>query len=166
MSTTIAGAFTARVEAEAAVDDLLAAGFESKDISLLVAESGRGQHFSIQEDDRGAEGAVGGGIAGGALGAIAATLATLGVIAAPIGLLAAGPIVAALAGAGAGGAAGGLLGGLVGMGIPEHHAKILDEKVRSGGILLAVNYGTDAQKETAQRVLNTAGAVETSTTVT
>jgi hypothetical protein len=38
-------------------------------------------------------------------------------------LIAAGPVVAALAGAGAAGATGGLVGGLIGAGIPEVEAK-------------------------------------------
>ncbi|MCR9159262.1 MAG: hypothetical protein ACE37F_08910 [Nannocystaceae bacterium] len=166
MSTTIAGAFSARIEAEQAVDNLIAAGFDRDGISLLLADSAKGQHFRVQETDRGAEGAVGGGIAGGALGALGAALAAVGVIAAPgVGLVAAGPIVAAFAGAGAGGVAGGLIGGLVGMGIPEHHAKILDEQVKNGGILVAVDYANDDQRDMAERILSSAGAAETSTTV-
>lgn len=52
-------------------------------------------------------------------------LAGLGMLTVPgIGpLVAAGPIVAALAGIGAGGATGGLIGALVGSGIPEVEAK-------------------------------------------
>jgi hypothetical protein len=69
------------------------------------------------------EGVAVGATGGGAIGAIAAGLAAVGALAIPgVGILAAGPIVAALAGAAAGGAAGGLIGGLIGLGIPEHEA--------------------------------------------
>ncbi|HEY7334580.1 MAG TPA: hypothetical protein VH639_06825 [Bryobacteraceae bacterium] len=52
-------------------------------------------------------------------------LAGIGAIAIPgVGpLIAAGPIMALLAGAGAGGAVGTLIGALVGMGIPEYEAE-------------------------------------------
>jgi len=55
-----------------------------------------------------------------------------------IGLLAAGPIVAALAGAGAGAAAGGLVGALVGWGIPDHHIKFYKDALEKGSVLLGV----------------------------
>ena len=42
--------------------------------------------------------------------------------------IAAGPIMAALAGAGVGAAVGGLTGALVGMGIPEYEAKRYEGK--------------------------------------
>ena len=52
--------------------------------------------------------------------------------------IAAGPIVAALAGVGAG-AAGGLTGALVGMGIPEYEAKRYEGKIKAGNILISVH---------------------------
>jgi hypothetical protein len=66
-------------------------------------------------------GAAGGGVLGGTLG----VLAGIGTLAIP-GLgpfIAAGPIMAGLAGLGVGGAVGGLIGALEGMGIPEYEAK-------------------------------------------
>jgi hypothetical protein len=54
-------------------------------------------------------------------------------------LIAAGPIVAALAGAGAGGAIGGITGALVGMGIPEYEAKRYEGRINKGAILLSVH---------------------------
>jgi uncharacterized membrane protein len=83
----------------------------------------------------------------------------LGIIAVPgIGLVAAGPIIAALAGAGAGAAAGTLVGGLVGLGIPEHEAKVLDDQIRRGGILIAVSCNSPAQEKLAKDILEEAGA--------
>ena len=60
-----------------------------------------------------------------------------------LGLLVAGPLAAALAGAGAGGLTGGLIGGLIGAGIPEERAKVYDEGVRNGGIVMGVTPRND-----------------------
>src|SRR5205814_5546904 len=82
-------------------------------------------------------GAVAGGVVGGTLG----LLAGIGALAIP-GLgpfIAAGPIMATLAGMGAGGVVGGLVGALVGMGIPEYEAKRYEGRVKEGGILMSVH---------------------------
>jgi hypothetical protein len=57
-------------------------------------------------------------------------------------LIAAGPIMAGLAGLGVGGAVGGLVGALVGMGIPEYEAKLYEGRVKNGGVLLSVHCDT------------------------
>ena len=54
-------------------------------------------------------------------------------------IIAAGPIVAALTGAGVGAAAGGLAGALIGLGIPKEEAETYAEAVRRGGYLVIVN---------------------------
>jgi hypothetical protein len=58
-------------------------------------------------------------------------------------LVVAGPLAAALAGAGAGGLTGGLVGALIGSGIPEERAKLYDEGVRNGGMVMGVNPRSD-----------------------
>jgi len=164
MSTkTVAAVFSSRTEADHAVETLAIAGFERSAISLLIAESSRGQHFKVVEGDKAAEGAIGGGVVGGTLGAIAAGLIAIGVIVTPgVGLIAAGPAIAALAGLGAGAAAGGLVGGLVGLGIPEHHAKVMESQITRGGILVAVAVTSDEQKDAAEAAFQQAGSVTTS----
>lgn len=165
MSSTVAAVFSSRLEADRAVDDLARVGFSRGSISLLVAESSRGQHFKVVEGDKAAEGAIGGSVVGGTLGAIAAGLVAVGVIviAPGIGLVAAGPLLAALAGLGAGAAAGGLVGGLVGLGIPEHHAKVMDAQITRGGILVAVGTANSDEQKAAEDAFASAGAVTTST---
>ena len=162
MGTTVTAIFATRRDADRAADLLVRAGFSRSNISLLLAESARGQHFKVVEGDRGAEGALGGSFVGGTLGGIAAGLVAIGIIAAPgLGLVAAGPLLAAFAGVGAGGAAGGLVGGLVGLGIPEHHAKVMDTKVTRGGILVAVATADTREQHAAEGALSHAGAVST-----
>lgn len=167
MATTVAAVFSSRIEADRAVEDLVRAGFSRAGISLLVAESSRGQHFKVVEGDKAAQGALGGGVVGGTLGALAAGLAAVGIIVAPgVGLVAAGPLLAALAGLGAGAAAGGLVGGLVGLGIPEHHAMVMDKQITRGGILVAVGVATKDEQRAAEEALAQSGAATTSTAST
>ena len=61
MAHTLAALYTAQPDASRAVDALIAAGFAPERISMLVAEDARGQHFRIEEGNKAAEGAVGGG---------------------------------------------------------------------------------------------------------
>jgi uncharacterized membrane protein len=82
----------------------------------------------------------------------------LGVLAVPgIGLVAAGPILATLAGLGAGAAAGGLTGALIGLGIPEHEAKFFNEEIERGGILVGV-YTHEDRAGQARKIMDAAGA--------
>ncbi len=140
----ISALYTEPADARRAHTGLLAAGFAPSDISVLMSEATRGKHFAIEGNTKAAEGAATGGVIGGALGAIAAGLVAVGVIALPgVGLLAAGPILAALAGAGAGAAVGGLSGGLIGLGFPEHEAKLYSERIAKGAILVGVHTESD-----------------------
>src|SRR4029077_10938153 len=87
------------------------------------------------------EGATTGAGTGVVLAGAMGWLLGIGAIAIP-GLgpfIAAGAIMAALAGAGVGGAVGGITGALIGMGIPEYEAKRYEGRVKDGGILLSVH---------------------------
>jgi hypothetical protein len=106
-------------------------------------------------------GAVTGGIIGGTLG----LLAGLGALAIP-GLgpfVAAGPIMAALAGIGSGGTLGGIIGALVGLGIPEYEAKRYENRLKEGGILLAVRANDDNLAKKIKDTLQKNGAEDVST---
>ena len=61
-----------------------------------------------------------------------------GLILPGLGALAAGPVIAALAGAGVGGAAGGLIGSLVGAGFTETEAKLIEGELKDGNIVIGV----------------------------
>lgn len=73
-------------------------------------------------------------------------------------LVAAGPIVAALAGAGAVGATGGLVGGLIGAGIPEVEAKRYAGRIREGGYLISVHCDDRDWAARAKEIMDSAGA--------
>jgi hypothetical protein len=104
--------------------------------------------------------------AGGAVGGVLGWLAGIGSLAIPgIGpFIAAGPIMASLAGLGVGGAVGGLIGALVGMGIPEYEAKRYEGRIKEGGVLLSVHCDTSDEITRAKNLLKNTGAQDISST--
>jgi hypothetical protein len=163
MAGLVTGLYENRAAAEAAVEQLLDAGFSRDDISVLMSDATRGREFGVAPSTKAPEGATAGAAIGGALGAIAAGLIAAGIVAVPaLGLAAAGPIIAALAGAGAGGAAGGVVGALVGAGIPEHEATFFDEEIKAGNILVGV-YAHNDRKKRAHEILEQVGGKSVST---
>lgn len=140
MATLVTALFNNNTQAEAAVDALIKRNYSRDEISIIMSDATRNKHFAIEAGTKAAGGTGIGSAVGGVLGATIAAIAAVGTsIALPgLGLVVAGPIVAALAGAGAGGATGGIIGALVGAGIPEHRANVYDSGVRQGGVLLGV----------------------------
>jgi hypothetical protein len=147
------GIFSDRGRANQAINRLYTEGFSHEDLSLIVSARGAEGHFGFTERSKVAEGATAGGSIGVGLGALAGALAAVGAIALPgAGVVAAGPIVAALAGAGAGGATGGFVGGLVGLGFSETQAEFFEQEVERGHILLAVKYGNEDQRKAIEAI--------------
>jgi len=100
------------------------------------------------------------------IGGVLGWLVGIGALAIP-GLgpfIAAGPIVAALAGVGAGGALGGIAGALVGMGIPEYEAKRYEGRIKGGGYLLSVHCDDSEWTKRAKEILERTGAEDVSST--
>jgi len=138
--------FRDRDSAERAYEELRARGYDKDDINVVMSDEGRKRHFSHDVNSKGdtelgnksLEGAGAGSAIGGTLGAIVGAVAAIGTsVAIPgLGLVVAGPLAAGLAGAGAGGLTGGLIGALVGAGIPEERAKVYEEGVKEGNIVL------------------------------
>jgi hypothetical protein len=158
MAILVTALFKGRSTAKNAVEELVARGWSRDDISLLMSEATRGREFGFALTSKAPEIAALGGIIGGIIGAIAAGLVATGAIAIPgLALIAAGPIVAVLAGLGAGLVAGGVTGALIGKSIPEHEARFYDEQIEHGGILVSV-YTDDDRAKQSRRVLEAAGA--------
>src|SRR6188768_270687 len=128
-------------KASSVVDRLKAAAFSNGDISVLMPDRSGTKDFAVDNSTKAPEGAATGAGTGAVVGGGLGWLAGIGALAIPgLGpLIAAGPIMAALAGATVGGAVGGVAGALVGMGIPEYEAKRFEGKIKNGGILLSVH---------------------------
>jgi hypothetical protein len=160
-NTAVFGIFKTTMQAESAAEMLASAGFSHDDISVLVPDNqSPAREFAHEKNTKAPEGTTGGAVAGGALGGTLGLLAGIGALAIPgVGpLIAAGPIVGALAGIGAGGAVGSLVGALVGMGIPEYEAKRYEGHVKSGGVLLSVHCDSSEEVKSAKQVLERTGA--------
>src|SRR6266511_250966 len=98
------GLYATRTELEGAVEALRSAGFRGTDVSILMPQDRATHELGHEVNSKAPEAGVTGAAAGGAVGGVLAWLASIGMLTIPgIGpLLAAGPIVAALAGIGAG----------------------------------------------------------------
>lgn len=164
--TAVFGIYPDRAAVDNAVDALRDAEFRNSDISVLFPETTGTKDFAHEKNTKAPEGATTGAGTGALLGGGLGWLVGIGALAIP-GLgpfIAAGPIVAALAGAGVGGAVGGLTGALIGMGIPEYEAKRYDGRVKDGGILLSVHSDDSQWTKKAKEVLERTGAEDVSST--
>jgi hypothetical protein len=165
-NTAVFGIYATPGTAEAAVDHLLARGFTNAAISVLLPDDESTRAFAHEKNTKAPEGTTAGVATGGVVGGTLGLLAGIGALAIPgVGpLIAAGPIVAALAGVGVGGVAGGIVGALVGMGIPEYEAKRYEGAVKGGGTLLSVHCDTSEQIDVAKTALKETGAHDIAST--
>jgi hypothetical protein len=161
------GIYSTRTAVENATDSLIRAGFPASDISVLLPESlGGPKDMGTEKATKAPEGTAAGVTTGAAIGGTLGVLAGVGLLAIP-GLgpfIAAGPIMAGLAGLGVGGAVGGVTGALIGMGIPEFEAKRYEGRLQKGGILLSVHCDTSEEINLAKEVLRASGAEDVSST--
>lgn len=171
MAKTIVALFDKYNDAQDAVNDLLHAGFQREEISLISREKNVNREREVNASDSNEvnDGAALGAVGGSLIGGTAGLLIGLGALTIPgIGpVLAFGPLMAALGstalGAGIGAAAGGLLGALMGAGVPEEDAHIYTEGVRRGGSLVAVNVEGQDRLDQAFALLQREGAIDIET---
>lgn len=155
------GVFPNRKDLEAVLRALKDDGYDMNRVSLIarhVEDVEGAEEVTDRGDTEAQEGAGIGASTGTILGGLGGLLVGIGVLAIPgVGpILAAGAEINAfastLAGAGIGAAAGGIIGALVGMGIPEEHAKVYNDRVKAGQYLLVVS-GTDEDLRGVERIL-------------
>ncbi|MFZ0421146.1 MAG: quinol:electron acceptor oxidoreductase subunit ActD [Candidatus Sulfotelmatobacter sp.] len=165
-NTAVFGIYPEYASVENGVDALKAAGFRNTDISVLFPENVGTKDFAHKTETKAPEGTAAGATTGAIIGGGLGWLAGIGALAIP-GLgpfIAAGPIMAALAGVGAGGVVGGITGALIGMGIPEYEAKRYEGRVKDGGILLSVHSDNSEWTKRAKEILEHTGAQDVSST--
>lgn len=161
MGRTVVGLFDEWDDAQHVVNDLEAAGFPRKDISIVASNATQrfGSHAtSGQEHSKGGSvigGAVGGAAEGAVIGGLTGLAASVALLLIPgIGPIAAiGPLSAFLSGAGIGALGGGVIGGLANLGIPHEEAGYYAEGVRRGGTLVTLTTSDDRADE-AMRIFD------------
>lgn len=156
----VTGLFQTRADVEKVLGEIEKQGYTRDAVSLLMSTATKTKEFGIEEGSKAAAGAGVGGAVGAGIGATIAAIVAIGTtVSVPgLGLVVAGPLAAALAGAGAGAATGGLIGTLVGAGIPEYRAKVYDEAVRAGGIVLGVEAKDEKDADLLEKIFEDAGA--------
>lgn len=134
-----------RESAERAYREALAKGYKPEEINVIMSEGTRKKYYDsvlVEEidGDKAMDGLALGGATGAAIGGTLGAILGIGstVVFPGVGLVLAGPLVAGLIGAGAGSISGGLIGTLIGWGIPEDRAKVYENAVQDGGIILGV----------------------------
>ncbi len=167
--SAVFGIYTTRHQAEQGVGRLREGGFSTEDISILLKDSLGSEDFAHEKGTEVAPDSTAAGVkTGGAIGGTLGLLAGISALAIPgVGpLIAAGPIMAALAGLGVGGAFGGAVGGviagLVGVGVPEYDAKRYESRLMDGAVLLSVHCDTPDEIARAKGLLKQSGALDIS----
>jgi len=157
---SVFGLFDTYGALEEAVEALKNDGFRSSEISALLPDKDGSRKFAHEKATKAPEGTAVGATSGAVVGAGLGWLAGIGALAIPgIGpFVAAGPIMAAIAGAGIAGTIGGITGALVGMGIPEYEAKRYEGYLKNGGMLLSVHVDNDREFKRAKEIFEAAGA--------
>ncbi len=162
---TVVGLYEDIADAQAAINDLVRSGFDRANISLVASNRWGDEKKSMAAVNTGNEpmtdpGQMGSDVAagmatGGVVGGLGGVLLGLGALAIPgFGpIIAAGPLVAGLAGAGIGAAVGGLVGALVNWGVPANEAELYAESVRRGGILVGLKT-EESRAEQAAGIMN------------
>lgn len=159
-NTSVMGIYPDRATVSDAVQALRKTGYRTADISVLSSDNQGSKDFAHQKHSKGPAGAAWGSAGGAVIGAaLAWSVATQTLnIGSMASLVAAGPLLAAWAGAGAGGALGWIVGLLAGLPMAEYVAKRYAGRNRNGGILLSVHCDTPEWCDRAKKALKDTGA--------
>jgi len=166
MAKTVLGIFVDKDNAEEAISKLKTEGYNPKDMSIVMKDKREGEELAKDTGTGVVGGAVSGVTTGAILGGLAGLLASFvipglgaffigGPIAAALGLT--GAAASTASGAATGALAGGLLGALTGLGLSKDEAKTYEERIKEGGILLAVPARSGEEAEVEQ-MLSDCGA--------
>ena len=150
-----------QAEADRIVEVLKTSGFKNESISAIVPDKGGVAEAAHKNQTKATAtatvGAKTGLLVGGALG----LLVGVGFLACPgFGIIAAGPIMAAISGAALGGSVGGVAGGLIGLGVHEDDAKHFEGKLREGNVLVSVHTENPDEATRAEEILKTNGGTD------
>jgi hypothetical protein len=160
---TLLGVFDDRLEAERALRDLEAVGFDNDQLGFAIrgSDAVAGGMITDTPGAKDARGAVAGAVTGAAVGGILAAAGTL--LIPGVGPVLAGGLLTTILGyAAAGTAVGGILGALTGLEISEEEARYYEIHFREGKALLAVKAGDRCEE--AARIMRAHGGYDLQST--
>lgn len=160
MTHIITGLFRNMDQAQKAVEELKDAGYEN-DISILSRQS-EDVVEAAPKDDATSQAAATGGVLGGLAGLIAGAST---IVAPGLGtVVIAGPLMAlwGITGAAAGALTGGIVGALMDAGVSEEEARIYEEALGRGEVLVAVS-SEHGDEEEIRAIYRNNGATTTQT---
>lgn len=150
----VTAVFLSSHDVNGAYDALIKRGYLADDITVLMSDQTHSRDFHTVSNEKNESASTmseagRGALIGGATGALVTTLAAIGsnLVLPGLGLVFAGPIVAALTGAAAGSIAGGTIGAIIGSGYPEEEKVYYETSIKDGGIMLSVSPKTEADRE-------------------
>lgn len=156
MERVLTGTYRTRENAVRAAERLIEAGFTRDEVCLLAPDD-PGVHFAVETKHETMAGLGGGTLIGFVVGGLVGALQAVAAITIPaLDIVAGGPYVSALVGAGAGAAIGGLIGALVGVS-RVHHEAVVRNGDDPGYTLVGVTAPRNMARS-AQELLETAGA--------
>jgi hypothetical protein len=159
-NTSVMGIYPDRTTVSDAINVLRKTGYRTTDISVLASDNQGSKDFAHEQHNKALQGAAIGAAVGAVIGAALAWLVSTQTVPAPaLGpLVTAGPVLAALAGAGAGGVLGWIVGLLAGLPLTEYVAKRYAGRIRRGGILVSVHCDSPEWCDRAKKTLKDTGA--------
>ena len=154
------GIYTDRTTVSDAINVLHKAGYRTTDISVLASDNQGSKDFAHEKRTKASKGAAIGAAVGAVIGFVLAWFLSIqSVTIAVVGpLVAAGLVLAAVAGAGVGGALGWIAGLLVGLRGTEYVATRYAGRIRRGGILVSVHCDSQEWCDRAKKTLKETGA--------
>jgi hypothetical protein len=165
-NTSVFGLYPAYPNVVRGVKVLRTAGFRDSDISVLYPGNTDSEDLAQEKSNKVQDAATAGGgtgaLVGGALGSLVGLVGLTIPGAGPF--IVAGPILGALAGAGFGGLLGEIAGALLGLGMSEGEARLYEERVKSGRVLISVHADSPEWTQRAQEFLLQTGAQDISST--
>lgn len=150
-SRVVTALFREPEQVERAYQAALDAGYEIGDINIVMSDETRRRFYADSgraDSDvakKSAEGGELGGPTGGRVGLAISIVAAIGaaLVIPGLGLVMAGPLAVALAGAGAAGVAAGLIGALADWGLPDPRVRDYEAEIARGAILVGVKVRFD-----------------------
>lgn len=142
----VTGLFKDRQSADQAFNDVLSRGYDRKEINVVLDKDTHERYTAppreseLKPGEKKAEGVEWGGPSSGTVGTILTAVAAVGtaLLLPGLGIIVAGPVAVALAGAGAAALTGGLIAALHDWGIPQEHIQQYEAGLKAGGLLMGV----------------------------